>query len=600
MARAVGQVVGVVGVPDAAAQPGGEHVLGNELFERGDRRAAVIAALADEVRGGLLVEVVLEVGARAPVVLLGHQVALDALGNVGRGGQEHAGRVVQAHHAGQYLAGERVVTAGGAGGFLADKGLVALVVARPQQDRGVIAQLAHHLGRFLLQRVDQPGHVRIGAAGHREILPDQDAVSVAQVEELVILVDVAAPAAHDVAARVLKQRKRRGHAFGVPAVHRVHGHPVAAHQHHRRVDHLELALVARLHHLIDHDRAQADGLLEAVHDLALAQQLQLHAVQVLLAVIARPPQLCVRDIHVQRAGDEQRGLFDLEGGVAAGAGQAHGKVVQRERVRLIAEAAHELRRAVGVDPAGDVVGLGQAGFAPLDQAHAAPHAGRQEPGHDVPAEAGRGHAQQRVAVLVVVAGDADRNVHFARLVDRRTDAHGEHVLLAVIQRVGHVELVLDQHVVARADALAVQENVGEGVQAVKAQDPAIAGILGRVERALEPPLIKLVLAEGVDVFRVEGVLLQARAHQIQLHVAGHLRADLRPGKGAELIGRLRHDAVFHMIAQRPFSVQGKRVHGQSSFFRVDRGYIFIVYRPGSPLSIHLSENRQTVKKRFTI
>ena len=422
----------------------------------------------------------------------------------------------------------------------------------------MIAQLAHHLGRFLLQRVDQPGHVRIGAAGHREILPDQDAVPVAQVEELVILVDVAAPAAHDVAARVLKQRKRRGHALGVPAVHRVHGHPVATHQHHRRVvdDDLELALVARLHDLIDDDRAQADGLLEAVHDLALVQQLQLHAVQVLFAVIARPPQLCVRDVHAQRAGDEQRGLFDLEGGVAAGAGQAHGKVVQRDRVGLVAEAAQKIRRAVAVNRAGDIVGLGQAGFAPLDQAHAAPHAGRQEPGHDIPAEAGRGHAHERVAVLAVVAGDADRNVHFARLVDRRADAHGECVLLTVIQRVGHVELVLDQHVVAGAHALAVQENVGEGVQAVKAQDPAAAGVLGRVERALEPPLVKLVLAKGVDVLRVEGILLQTRAHQIQLHVAGHLRADLRPGKRAELGGRLGHQAVLQMIAERPFSVQG--------------------------------------------
>ena len=57
-----------------------------------------------------------------------------------------------------------------------------------------------HLGQEILRLAGR-------GAGEGEILPDHDAVLVAQVEERVVLVDVAAPAADHVAAEVVEQRR---------------------------------------------------------------------------------------------------------------------------------------------------------------------------------------------------------------------------------------------------------------------------------------------------------------------------------------------------------------------------------------------------------
>ena len=58
----------------------------------------------------------------------------------------------------------------------------------------------------------------IQRAGQREVLPDHDAVPVAQVEERVILVNVAAPAAEHVAVQVADHRKDGREMAGVAGV----------------------------------------------------------------------------------------------------------------------------------------------------------------------------------------------------------------------------------------------------------------------------------------------------------------------------------------------------------------------------------------------
>ena len=128
---------------------------------------------------------------------------------------------------------------------------------------------------------------------------------------------------------------------------------------------------------------------------------------------------------------------------------------------------------------------------------------------------------------------------------------------AVVERVRHVEFLLDEHIVAGADQLFVEEHVGVGVDPAEAQH-AFAAIhfLRRDERALEPPLVELVFAEVIDVLGVKGIVLNAGAHQIKLDVAGHLRVDRRPGGQLHGGGRLRHSAVLGVIIELPISGQG--------------------------------------------
>ena len=91
----------------------------------------------------------------------------------------------------------------------------ALVVAGPERDARMTAQFFDN--RFDLVR-DFPLKfliLRIGRAAHGEVLPDQNAVTVAEVEKCVILVHTAAPAAHHVAVGFPQKRKRLIQPLGV-------------------------------------------------------------------------------------------------------------------------------------------------------------------------------------------------------------------------------------------------------------------------------------------------------------------------------------------------------------------------------------------------
>ena len=178
------------------------------------------------MRRVLLVEVVLEVRARAPVMLLGHQMRRDAAVDIRRGRQEQAVRVVFANGAGERFAGDGVVAVFGGRDTVPRVGCVNLVVARPEDDARVVAQAANDDGRFLIHQLQEVRRLRIQRAGHAEIVPDHDAIFVAQVEQAVILIHVASPQAHDVAAGFRKQFYGTIVALRVPAVERVHRHPV--------------------------------------------------------------------------------------------------------------------------------------------------------------------------------------------------------------------------------------------------------------------------------------------------------------------------------------------------------------------------------------
>ena len=76
--------------------------------------------------------------------------------------------------------------------------LFHFVVAAPQRQRGVVAQAAHIFNRLDADVLEEVCIGGVDAAGEHEILPDQNAVAVAQVVEHILRVVAAAPDAQHV------------------------------------------------------------------------------------------------------------------------------------------------------------------------------------------------------------------------------------------------------------------------------------------------------------------------------------------------------------------------------------------------------------------
>jgi len=105
-------------------------------------------------------------------------------------------------------------------------GFVALVVSGPQNQTGVLAEAAHDVPHFLGQCCAEGCALRIQGAGHREVLPDHDAVPVAPVEKEIVLIDVATPAPDHVAMQVFQHRQNPRKALPVSPVEDVGRNPI--------------------------------------------------------------------------------------------------------------------------------------------------------------------------------------------------------------------------------------------------------------------------------------------------------------------------------------------------------------------------------------
>ena len=90
------------------------------------------------------------------------------------------------------------------------------------------AELERHRAHLLRYGLLEIRILRVKRAAHREVLPDKDAVPVAQIKERMILVDVAAPASQHVAVQILGDREGTLKMLGVTAMESVHRSPVAA------------------------------------------------------------------------------------------------------------------------------------------------------------------------------------------------------------------------------------------------------------------------------------------------------------------------------------------------------------------------------------
>ena len=533
---------------------------GKELGQRVRRRAAVVARFADERRGRMLVKVVLVEGARPPRVLLGHVVGAEAVRNFRRGAQEEAIRIVRLKRANQRFVRHAVVARVVGRQVEAHVLVVDLVIARPQRQRRVVADAPGDVRRFVVHHARERVVLRIVGVAHAEILPHEHAVFVAQVEEAVALIHAAAPAAQHVAAAVMNQRHGRVHAVLVVAVHRVQRNPVGAAHHQAHAVHGNLEfLAAALEAALQRERTQADALGYAVDHLAVAQKRERDGVQVLRAVAPRPPEERMLDGHFTVVAHEPYRRFPLKRVRAAHARQARGEALQRVRIRLKAEGVFQQSRvARAVDLGHGVVGFRDARGALFDQPHAAPQAAGHQTGRDVPAEAVRGLSDVADFVAVRRAAHADGVFAAARVVHGGMNVHDQAVV-RFAKQIRHVRLVLDEHVFRAEQMCAVQINVGDGVDAVKAQKYARARLRrGRVKARFVNPLVILVFCRVQLLLVPVRVAHHARVHQRALAVARHIGLHARP--------RLKHvrpegfflAALFRRVIQRPFAVQRKQ------------------------------------------
>ena len=287
----------------------------------------MISGFADEGGAVVFVVIALEVVARPPKMVLHDRCpmhlgaaacGIDLLGDVGGAWQEGAGGIVLLHDLRQKAAGQAV----GIRVAQALRHRVTLVVARPQDDRRMIAKAADDRDGLLAQAAAKVLVLGIMGTRHRKILPDHHAVSVAKIEEGVILIHIAAPASEDIAAAVLHKGKRALIAPRIAGMEGIHRHPVRAAAH--DLDPVDQKTEAPLlagegigaveHHLAD---AEGEGLL--VHTFAADIEARDPVVNIRLAVSVGEPTFGIWDREMEIAVGEGDRLADVEAALPASA-----------------------------------------------------------------------------------------------------------------------------------------------------------------------------------------------------------------------------------------------------------------------------------------
>ena len=484
---------------------GGVELVGRDVGERRlDGRVALEAELAAEARADRVVVVErLVAEPHAPVVHVAGRVVLPPVAEVAR---PEARRTRPERARGIAFAADRVqlLRARGAEPHVLRAHLLvaveplrradALVVAAPERDRRVVAQVLHLVADLAAHAGEEVLVARIGGAGEHEVVPDHDAELVAGLVERGMLELAAAPHAHHVHVGRLRVAEQLAVVAVLPVLERVARNPVRALAEDALAVHGDrhLAALLAVHgvgrgvHVVDHlELAEAD----AARDRRLAER-RAEVVERLVARAVRPPE--ARTVHLQRERHLVRAARERH---AAGGGRLadpHGEVhlarVRRERLGGDLDlnggvVGRELLHGVHVVEAG-VVDRDE-----LDRAHEAGVHLRDAP---VPAAVAL-HGAHEVDLLHGRVGDVERAGVVVRLrvgdVFRRVEARAD-LVRAGAQELLHVEVVALEAVAGLADLLPVHVDVREAVDVL---EPQPHGLLrrerrGHVERAREVPL----------------------------------------------------------------------------------------------------------------
>ncbi|MDH6620058.1 hypothetical protein M2163_007166 [Streptomyces sp. SAI-135] len=383
-----------------------------------------------------------------------------------------------------------------------------LVVAVPQHERGMRHQPYDVLPGLRLHLTPQRLLLRIGRAGEREVLPDQQPQLVAGVVEVLALVDPPAPHPYEVDTRVgrlpqplpvpLTGDPGREHVVRDP-VHAAGEEPLAV-QHEREP---RAVLVGRP---VQPDGPETHPPPPHVQRSALVQQRQLDVVERLFPVPARPPQPRVRHLEPHAArGPVDRGAcphpvhdgLHRQRRLDPGPLHVHGQLHDSHALFDGDQRPHPR------DP----------GRRPPLQTHRPPDPGRHQRGPPVPAER-TGHLADVLIGLGVRGGPlAQPPAHRLGLGVGGDEPHREPP-----GHTRHVEAVRAVHVPGPAQEPAVQQDLRRGVEAVEDEVGLLVAVRGG-EVPLVGPLPPPHPRDLGLVAPEEGIRDHPRRQQIGVHTA---------------------------------------------------------------------------------
>lgn len=352
----------------------------------------MIADFRNEARLGFGIIVHLEVLPRPPKMILGN---LGAVGighriHIGGAGQVGAEVVVLEQHVRKHLTGQ-LIPVGIPPGRLQNVGLIAFVVARPHQQGGMLPQLFDYADSLLAQRLLHGFILGINGTGHGKILPYQYPFFIADVKELFILIDIAAPAAHRIAADLVHHIQHRRNPLGITGMQRIRRHPVGTQDKDRFAVHAEIELpfgifsAGRMVDEIHRPQSRPEG--AGVHRLSAVLQRYRHIIHRLFAAALGPPEMHLCDLAVQLTGVEPGGIAHGKAAVAAASLAADGVIPKLTLVVLEGIIQRDISPSVfQIDVLRHEIGFLDMGLRAVFQLDRPPQAARKNTGRNVPAE----------------------------------------------------------------------------------------------------------------------------------------------------------------------------------------------------------------------
>ena len=368
---------------------------------------------------------------------------------------------------------------------------------------------------------------RVDAAGKHEVLPDQDAVAVAQVVEGLGLVVAAAPNPDHVVVGVRRGAEQRAELCRRDASREgVRRNPVGSLGEDRDpVDDEGERLAGLVGFAPEFEGAQAYLVVPDIERSAGSGQLDLDPVERLVAQTVGPPHLRIRDLDGE-VGGRTLAQHDRSGDLAAPVRMldAHHRLqfarpagcpFDLQLRRDPGPPARHRLRDPDVDEPADAPGL---------DSNALPEADVRELGSPVPSEMARRLAQMRRAgELLGRRVEMSLRIQLGGLADGRSEDHRE-LVRARPDQAGDVPPPRPEHVVGGADRLPVEPDLGQGVKAVEDEGIAfLGGGLGLQDEVAsilpialgDPPDAQLLVAH-------ERIRDAARRHEVEMDAARDL------------------------------------------------------------------------------
>ena len=295
-----------------------------------------------------------------------------------RAGPIRTGAVIGIHHQRQDLLEESIVTQldGTVVLFRPPQRLLPapvvitfgdLVAAAPQRQRRMRSQPLHLFQGLYLGIFQESLIVRIHGARIHEVLPNQDAQRVTDVEEIVRRINASTPNAKHVEMGFLGHLEQVQGMFGVdPSLDHLFGNVIGTFGKHRHAVHLKVKRTPRLVRFLNHlDGLDARADVLRIQQLAIGLQANLKAIQVLFTHLIGPPQLGVVDgeaEHLVLVAFYRRSKKALHPFAFREKLDLHGSIRPAHHVKMQCQLG-----LIISDLVGDDIGVLHPGFRPADE-----------------------------------------------------------------------------------------------------------------------------------------------------------------------------------------------------------------------------------------